>query len=40
MEWLPTSGYEHALAPEMEVYLSGDACEFWLPIVAVDAELG
>ena len=40
MEWLPSSRYEHALAPEIEVYLAGDACEFWLPIVAVDAELG
>jgi AraC family transcriptional regulator len=34
MEWLPNSGYEHALAPEMEVYLDqGDETnEFWLPI--------
>ena len=34
MEWLPNSGYEHALAPEMEVYPNqGDEfCEFWLPI--------
>ena len=32
MEWLPSSGYAHALAPEMEVYLAGDACEFWLPV--------
>jgi AraC family transcriptional regulator len=34
MEWLPNSGYEHALAPEMEVYLNqGDETnEFWLPI--------
>jgi AraC family transcriptional regulator len=32
-EWLPASGYTHALAPEMEVYLPGDArCEFWLPV--------
>ena len=32
--WLPTSGYEHAHAPEMEVYPArGDgAVEFWLPI--------
>lgn len=36
MEWLPTSGYEHALAPEMEVYpnLGNEYCEFWLPIVS------
>lgn len=34
MEWLPKSGYEHALAPELEVYLAGesDTVEFWLPI--------
>ncbi len=35
MEWLPASGYQHALAPEMEVYpLCDDEeyCEFWLPI--------
>ncbi len=33
-EWLPESGYVHAAAPELEVYLptaSGD-CEFWLPV--------
>ncbi len=36
LEWLPASGYQHALAPEMEVYLptSEMYCEFWLPIVA------
>ncbi len=36
MEWLPASGYGHALAPEMEVYLNKEGennCEFWLPIV-------
>ena len=37
-EWLPASGYRHANAPEMEVYLPGESgddylCEFWLPIV-------
>ncbi len=38
-EWLPASGYRHAHAPELEVYLpddvtrtSGVICEFWLPI--------
>ena len=33
-EWLPKSGYRHARAPEMEVYLpqSEGYCEFWLPI--------
>jgi AraC family transcriptional regulator len=40
MEWLPMSGFVHALAPEMEVYLPGDStrpdyvCEFWLPIIS------
>lgn len=40
MEWLPTSEYDHARAPEMEVYFPGNDgvsadsyCEFWLPIV-------
>jgi AraC family transcriptional regulator len=35
MEWLPASGYEHANAPEMEVYPPGENgqyCEFWLPV--------
>jgi AraC family transcriptional regulator len=33
--WLPQSGFQHALAPEMEVYspISESECEFWLPIV-------
>jgi AraC family transcriptional regulator len=37
-QWLPASGFTHALAPEMEVYLpaggsgSQGGCEFWLPI--------
>ena len=37
MEWLPKSGYEYALAPELEVYLvqEKDAVEFWLPITGV-----
>ena len=39
LEWLPSSGYEHAKAPEMEVYFPGNDglsvdnyCEFWLPL--------
>jgi AraC family transcriptional regulator len=38
-EWLPTSGYEYANAPDVEVYFAGDQraadyhCEAWLPIV-------
>ena len=38
-EWLPTSGYEYAPAPDIEVYLDGDQraadykSQVWLPIV-------
>ena len=38
-EWLPTSGYEYAQAPDIEVYPEGDQqsdtyySEIWLPIV-------
>ena len=38
-EWLPTSGYEYANAPDIEVYFDGDQqaddyrCEVWLPVV-------
>jgi AraC family transcriptional regulator len=34
-EWLPSSGYIHAKAPELEVYPIRDsqAVEFWLPII-------
>lgn len=38
-EWLPSSGYEYAAAPDIEVYLPGDQSapdyrsEVWLPIV-------
>lgn len=39
-EWLPTSGYEHADAPELEVYPRGGntndenyRCEVWIPIM-------
>jgi len=36
-QWLPASGFVHAQAPEMEVYLEGAneddyICEFWLPV--------
>jgi AraC family transcriptional regulator len=37
-EWFPTSGYEHAGAPDLEVYPTGDmraanyTCEIWLPV--------
>lgn len=38
-EWLPTSGYEYANAPDIELYPDGDQsaadyrCEVWLPVV-------
>ncbi len=38
-EWLPTSGYEYANAPDIEVYFGGNQqsenykCEIWLPII-------
>lgn len=38
-EWFPATGFEHANAPELEVYPVGDAsskdykCEVWIPIV-------
>ncbi len=38
-EWLPATGYEHADAPELEVYPEGDCsaddyrCEVWIPVV-------
>ncbi|HPF86750.1 MAG TPA: AraC family transcriptional regulator [Candidatus Limiplasma sp.] len=40
-EWLPTSGYEYANAPDIEVYLTADpqntVFEVWLPIVKKNA---
>jgi AraC family transcriptional regulator len=36
-EWFPTSGYEHANAPELEMYYVGsdqmEYCEIWIPVV-------
>jgi AraC family transcriptional regulator len=37
-EWMPATGYQHACAPEMEVYPKGDLyspdykCEIWIPV--------
>ena len=37
-EWFPSTGYEHADAPELEIYPTGDTnaedyyCEVWIPI--------
>lgn len=37
MDWLPTSGYEYADGPDMEVYLNADPVnmkyEVWIPVV-------
>lgn len=38
-EWFPTSGYEHAEAPEVEWYSKGDLSatdyksEIWIPVL-------
>ena len=38
-EWFPSSNYEHAMAPELEVYPPGDGkspdyyCEVWIPVM-------
>jgi AraC family transcriptional regulator len=37
-EWFPSTGYEHADVPELEVYLPGSEgqnmkCEIWIPVV-------
>ena len=38
-EWFPSTGYEHAAIPELEVYLPGNPdapdyrCQVWIPIV-------
>lgn len=36
-EWFPNSGYEHAMAPELELYFCDDECkqyaEVWIPVV-------
>lgn len=43
-EWLPTSGYEYANAPDIEVYPEGNPqsedykCESWLPIIKKTGE--
>ena len=45
-DWLPSSEYEHAKAPEMEVYFPGNDgnsedsyCEFWLPVTQKSRKL-
>jgi AraC family transcriptional regulator len=38
-EWFPSTGYEHAAAPELEIYLPEDPwskvvkCQIWIPVV-------
>lgn len=41
-EWLPTSGYEYAEIPDIEVYIKADPkdaiYEYWLPVVKKEAN--
>jgi AraC family transcriptional regulator len=32
MEWLPTSGYEYAKAPDIEAYLENGMADIWVPV--------
>jgi AraC family transcriptional regulator len=38
-EWFPATGYEHAMAPELEIYLPEDPrskvmqCQIWIPVI-------
>jgi AraC family transcriptional regulator len=32
MEWMPTSGYEFAKAPDLEVHISLEETEIWIPV--------
>jgi AraC family transcriptional regulator len=32
MEWLPTSGYEYAKAPDIEAYLDNGTADIWVPV--------
>lgn len=44
MEWLPSSGYEYANIPDIEVYIKADPrdmiYEYWLPVVKREDENG
>lgn len=35
MEWLPTSGYEFAKAPDIEVYATSGQTDIWIPVIKV-----
>ncbi len=39
-EWLPTSGYEYAEGPDVEVYLNPECTRFevWIPVVKAGAQ--
>ena len=43
-EWLPTSGYEYADGPDVEVYLNPDPqntqYEVWIPVVKKESPRG
>lgn len=32
VEWLPTSGYQFAIGPDLEVYGNDNTVEFWIPV--------
>lgn len=42
VEWLPTSGYQYAQIPDIEVYIQADPndtiYEYWLPIIKKQGE--
>lgn len=44
LEWLPTSGYEYANIPDIEVYIQADPqdmiYEYWLPIIKKEKNNG
>ena len=43
-EWLPTSGYEYADGPDVEVYLDPDPqntqYEVWIPVIKKESPRG
>ena len=32
VEWLPTSGYQFAIGPDLEVYGNDNTVEVWIPV--------
>ena len=35
MEWMPSSGYEFAKAPDLEIHASINETEIWIPVEKV-----